>query len=141
MKILVDANIALDVLLQRHPFYISGTQVLGLSKGGVEVFISASTVTDIFYIIQKEHKNKSTALSLLKYLLSIVDIAAVSRDEIYRAIDLNWGDFEDAVQYAVGESILVDYIVTRNITDFSSATLPVISPDELLHNITRKIYT
>ena len=34
MKILIDANVALDVLLERQPFYISGVRVLGLSKGG-----------------------------------------------------------------------------------------------------------
>jgi len=38
MKILLDANVALDVLLERHPFYISGLQVLGLSKGGIEIW-------------------------------------------------------------------------------------------------------
>ena len=36
------------------------------------------------------------------------------------------------LQYAAGESITVDYIVTRNKKDFVSATLPVVSPDELL---------
>ena len=52
MKILIDANIALDVLLERQPFYISGMQILGLSKGGVELYISASTITDLYYIIR-----------------------------------------------------------------------------------------
>jgi hypothetical protein len=48
MKILIDANIALDVLLERPAFYVAGTQVLGLSKGGIELFLSASTITDIY---------------------------------------------------------------------------------------------
>ena len=61
-----------------------------------------------------------------------VDIAAVTGSEIRRAIALDWGDFEDAVQYAAGENIGVDYIVTRNTSDFNSAVLPVVSPDELL---------
>jgi len=38
MKILIDANVALDVLLEREPFYISGAKVLSLSKGGIELF-------------------------------------------------------------------------------------------------------
>ena len=45
---------------------------------------------------------------------------------------MDWGDFEDAVQYAAGETIAVDYIVTRNKSDFASAVLPVVTPDELL---------
>jgi len=86
MKILIDANIALDVLLERRPFYISGVRVLGLSKSGIELFISASTVTDIYYITRKELKNKEAALTLLKNLLTSVDVAAVTESEIYRAM-------------------------------------------------------
>ena len=132
MKILVDANVALDVLLERHPFYIRGAQILGLSKGGIELFISASTVTDIYYIIRRELKSKETAISLVKKILENVDIAAVSGSEIRRALDIDWGDFEDAVQYAAGESLAVDYIVTRNTSDFSSVSVPVVTPDNLL---------
>jgi predicted nucleic acid-binding protein len=133
MKILIDANIALDVLLERQPFYVSGVRVLGLSKGGIELFISASTVTDIYYITRKELKNKESALALLKNLLTSVDVAAVTNNEIYRAIDLNWSDLEDAVQYAAGETLAVDYLVTRNISDFTAAAYPVVTPDELIN--------
>ena len=133
MKILVDANVVLDVLLERQPFYLSGTKILGLSKGGIELFVSASTVTDIYYILNKNQKNKIAAIGLLKNLLTSVDIAAVTGNEIRRAIDLDWGDLEDAVQYAAGETLEVDYIVTRNVSDFGSAILPVVTPDELLN--------
>jgi hypothetical protein len=71
-------------------------------------------------------------MSLIKKLLVDVDVAAVTGNEIRQAISLDWGDFEDAVQYAAGESIAVDYIVTRNKKDFASASMPVVSPDELL---------
>ena len=136
MKILVDANVALDVLLERQPFYITGSQILGLSKGGIELFISASTITDIYYIIHREQKSKEKSAALVKNLLTSVDVAAVTGSEIRRAIDLDWGDFEDAVQYAAGEAISVDYIVTRNISDFASASLPVVAPNELLNILT-----
>jgi len=49
------------------------------------------------------------------------------------AIDLNWNDFEDAVQYAAGETISVDYLVTRNTSDFSAADYPAVTPDTLLN--------
>jgi predicted nucleic acid-binding protein len=132
MKILIDTNVALDVIMKRQPFLASGVQVLGLSKLGIGLFLSASAITDIYYIISRTLKNKKIAISLLKNLLVTVDIAAVTGNEIRQAVSLNWGDFEDAVQYAVGESIAVDYIVTRNKADFTSASLPVVSPDELL---------
>jgi predicted nucleic-acid-binding protein len=133
MKLLVDANIVLDVLLERPLFFTLGTQVLGLSCGGVELFVSASSITDIYYIIRKEKQSKEIARMLLENLLSKVSVASISDKEIRQALNLNWADFEDAVQYAVGESLAVDYIVTRNIADFASAAFPVVSPEQLLN--------
>jgi len=118
--------------LKREPFYNSAEKVIGLSQGGIGLFISASTITDIYYIVRKSTGNKKTAITLIKDLLENIDIAAVTGNEIRQAINLDWGDFEDAVQYAAGETIAVDYIVTRNKKDFASAVLPVVTPDELL---------
>jgi len=132
MKILLDSNIAIDAVLKREPFYNSAEKVIGLSQGGIGLFISASAVTDIYYIVRKSTGNKETAITLIKDLLENIDIAAVTGNEIRQAISLDWGDFEDAVQYAAGETIAVDYIVTRNKSDFASAVLPVVTPDELL---------
>jgi predicted nucleic acid-binding protein len=98
--------------------------------------VSASTITDIYYIVRNLKKSKEIALASLKNLLTMVDVAAVTDNEIRQAIRLDWGDFEDAVQYAVGETIAVDYIVTRNKSDFSSAVLPVVSPDDFLALLT-----
>ncbi|MDR0321662.1 MAG: PIN domain-containing protein [Treponema sp.] len=96
------------------------------------MFISASAITDIYYIARKSKSDKKIAITLIKDLLENVDVAAVTGNEIRQAISLDWGDFEDAVQYAAGESIAVDYIVTRNKADFASASIPVVHPDELL---------
>jgi len=132
MKILLDSNIAIDAVLKREPFYNLAVKVIGLSQGGIGLFISASTITDIYYIVRKSTGNKETAMTLIKDLLENIDIAAVTGNEIRQAISLDWGDFEDAVQYAAGETIAVDYIVTRNKSDFASSVLPVVSPDEFL---------
>ena len=89
MKILIGANIALDILLERQPFYVSGVQILGLSKSGIELYISASTITDLYYITKRELKSKDRALILIKNLIISVDIAAVSGSDIRKAIDLD----------------------------------------------------
>ena len=133
MKILVDANVALDVILNRQPFYQSSADVIALSQGGIDVFISASTITDLYYITSKTLKDKQAALTLIKNLLNSVVAASVTDNEIRRAINLNWNDFEDAVQYSAGEAISVDYLVTRNISDYSTAAYPVVTTDDLLN--------
>ncbi|GMO42906.1 MAG: PIN domain-containing protein [Treponemataceae bacterium] len=132
MNILIDTNVALDALLERQPFYAAASRVLSLSALGVGIFVSASAITDIYYISRRHFDNKKTAMALLKNFLFGADAATVSDVEIRRAIALDWGDFEDAVQYAAGERLSVDYIVTRNPADFSLSNLPVVTPEGLL---------
>ncbi|MFP3041192.1 PIN domain-containing protein [Treponema primitia] len=132
MNILIDTNVALDALLERQPFTAAATKILGLWRGGVGIFVSASAITDIYYISRKHIGSKKAAMELLKRLLLNADVATVSSAEIRRAIALEWGDFEDAVQYAAGECLTVDYIVTRNPADFTTAALPVVTPEDFL---------
>ncbi|WP_010261307.1 PIN domain-containing protein [Treponema primitia] len=132
MNILIDTNVALDSLLERQPFCAAASRVLSLSTLGVGIFVSASAITDMYYISRKHMGSKKAAMELLKRLLLNAGAATVSDAEIRRAIALDWGDFEDAVQYAAGERLAVDYIVTRNGADFTAAALPVVTPEDFL---------
>jgi hypothetical protein len=49
---------------------------------------------------------------------------------------LEWDDFEDSVQYVVGEDLAVDYIITRNIKDFVSGSIPAVTPEQFFEAIT-----
>ncbi|MCL2440785.1 MAG: hypothetical protein FWD14_03515 [Treponema sp.] len=48
---------------------------------------------------------------------------------------MEWDDFEDFVQFVVGESLSVDCIVTRNVQDFISSLIPVLTPEKFLKTI------
>ena len=140
MKVLIDTNIILDFILRREPYYKNAAKINILSeKGYLTAYISASAVTDIFYIAKKELENKEKALELLKNLLKIICIASVTEDNIHEALDLKWEDFEDSVQYVAGKSISAEYIITRNPTDFENSRIKVISPEEFLNQITSGI--
>ena len=64
--------------------------------------------------------------------LKTVEVATVDGSIIAQALDSEWDDFEDCVQYYVGKSISVDYIVTRNPDDFANQSITVFTPEELL---------
>ena len=64
--------------------------------------------------------------------LLIVSVAGVSEQEIKRALDLDWTDFEDSVQYAVASLASFDGIVTRNPDDYRDSEITVWQPDSLL---------
>ncbi|GHT64095.1 twitching motility protein PilT [Bacteroidia bacterium] len=137
MKILIDTNIALDVLLKREPFYEDAAKVILLSeKDIIDAYVSASAVTDIYYVARKYYKDKAVTSELLKKLLQVIYVATITDDNIYKALNLEWNDFEDSVQYIVGESIEADYIITRNPGHFSNSSIKVINPNDFLNIIT-----
>jgi len=114
MIILLDTNVVLDILLNRLPWYTNTALIFGLSQQNfIKSYISASSITDIFYITQKE-QGKNTAREAIKRLLRVFNPATVTDRDIYQALELEWEDFEDSVQFIVGEGLAVDYIVTRN---------------------------
>ena len=133
MNVLIDTNVILDVLLKREPHYKNAAKIIVLSeKNYICGYISASAITDIYYIAKKELKSKDAAFETLKNILRTVHIASVTESDIYEALDLKWDDFEDSVQYAAGKSISAAYIITRNSKDFTGSAVKAISPDEFL---------
>lgn len=133
MKLLIDTNIVLDVMLKREPFYSLSFEILGLAKrDDVEEYVSASAITDIYYLAYRQIRDKSRVKKLMKELLMVVSVASVSKQEIENAISLEWNDFEDSVQYSVAYLQEMDGIVTRNPNDYREAEIKVWKPEELL---------
>lgn len=131
LNILIDSNILLDVMTARQPFFEISSKVIELLKNGkITGYISASSITDIYYIARRELKDKEVVIRLIKNLLVFVKIAAISENEINKAIELNWSDFEDAVQYSTALSYQMDYIVTRNVKDFKAGKIPAVTPED-----------
>lgn len=133
MKILIDTNIVLDVMLKREPFDRLSIEVLSLSKrDDVEEYVSASAITDIYYLAYRQLRDKGLVKKLMKELLMVVSVASVSEQEIQNAINLEWNDFEDSVQYSVAFLQEMDGIVTRNPSDYKETDIKVWKPEELL---------
>ena len=133
MNALIDSNVLLDVFLNRSPFVREAIELLVLAEHGFRAFVSASAITDIYYIARKAIKDSSIVKSKLRRLLDVVRVAGVSENEIFAALDSGWDDFEDAVQNAVAESNGFDAIVTRDPDGFSGAVVPVYSPKDFLN--------
>lgn len=133
MKLLIDTNVVLDVLLRREPFFRTAAEVLNLTqRDDVREYVSASAITDIYYIANKQMKDRDDVRDLLKRLLMVVSVAAVSEREIQNALNLAWGDFEDSVQYSVALLNEMDGIVTRNPGDYQEANMRIWLPEQAL---------
>jgi predicted nucleic acid-binding protein len=135
MTVLIDTNVVLDALLNNTGFIANSKDIFDFAEQKRFIgYISASAVTDIFYITQKK-LGKKTAKEAIKHTLSIYYPATVTDEDIYKALDLTWDDFEDSVQFVVGEGLSVNYIVTRNTQDFSFGNIPAVTPEQFLQII------
>ena len=132
MKLFLDTNVVLDVLADRKPYADDAAFVLSVvEEGEAEGFIAAHTATTLFYLLQRDLGQRK-AKSALSDLLKLVEVVAVDHDRLLQAMAMNWNDFEDAVQAACAAKAEVDYLVTRNPSDFAKSHLDVITPPELV---------
>lgn len=139
MKLLIDTNVVLDVLLRREPFFKPAAEVLNLTqRDDVRAYVSASAITDIYYIANRQMKDRAAVRALLERLLMVVSVAAVSEREIQNALGLEWVDFEDSVQYSVALLNEMDGIITRNPSDYQEANIRIWLPEQVLEVFTKK---
>lgn len=135
MKILIDTNIILDVLCNRQEFLADSAKIFKLCEvRKISGYISALSVPNIVYIMRKELDAEKTKeiLDKLNLIFTVVDLKA---DDLKKAASLNFNDFEDALQSVCATRIKADYIVTRNIKDFSKSKVMPIKPSELFDRI------
>ena len=132
MRVIVDTNVVLDVLLNREPFVKAAVDVFCLvEESRIDAFLCATTITTIDYLLT-QFLPASKARDTLRRLISLFEIATVNRPVIERALRSKIRDFEDAVLDEAGQMAGVDSVVTRNTKDFAGSTLNVLDPNEFL---------
>lgn len=135
MKIMVDTNIIIDVLLERKPFVEDSYKLLSLcEEHKIDGFISASSITDIYYLVRKYTHSNELAYKVIGKILEIVKIYSVTNTEVITAFQKKARNFEDCLVAVCADSIHCDYIVTRNLKDFEEFEISAISPSEILSN-------
>jgi len=122
-SVLIDLNIILDVLQKREPFFEASAQLLAAAETGqISGLVAAHSITTLFYLIQKD-KSAADARAIITNLLQFLEIIPVQQNTIEQALNLDYRDFEDAVQMISAVQAKVDCLVTRNSKDYLSARL------------------
>ena len=135
MKLLIDANILLDVLQNREPFVQASSVIWKLCETEkAKGYVSALTFANLVYIMRKELDPEKIEETL--HALSLIfEFADFNASDLLRAAELNWDDFEDAVQSVTAERIHAEYIITRNVRDFIRSKVVAFTPSELIERI------
>lgn len=135
MKILIDTNVILDVLCSRSEFLEDALRVFRYCEAKqITGYLSALSVPNIVYIMRRE-LDRNRIKEILGTLTSIFTVADLRETDLIRAANLDFSDYEDALQSVCASRIKADYIVTRNIKDFKNSRVPAIKPSELFDRI------
>lgn len=136
MRVLFDTNVLLDALLAREPFVTDAAFLLeAVEAGRVEGFLSATTVTDVHYLVRRQTGNAETAIAAVVQLLALLEICTVDRSVLEQAIALGFDDFEDGVQVACAIAMRLEAIVTRDVNGFTGSPIPALSPEALRNRL------
>ena len=132
MRLLIDANILLDVLQKREPHYRDSALIWKLCETEqAEGYVSTLSFADLVYVMRKE-LDPQTVEDVQHKLALIFRFADLTAADVTRAVEMKWDDFEDAVQSATAERIHADHIITRNIRDFKQSKVVAFTPAEYL---------
>ena len=133
MKLLIDTNIILDALMNRAPWAKAAQDViLAVAEEKAEGCVTASTFTDIHYLLRKHLKDKEKTKQALLGLLTVVNVLDVTGSDCERAFDLPMSDYEDALLAYCGKRHKVERIVTRNLRHYEGSPVKAAEPEEIL---------
>ena len=131
MRIFIDVNIVLDVLLKRESFFENSAKVMATCKTKKSA-LAPHTISNIFFITRKEYTPKERKTILLE-ILEYMDIVPTGKHQITQALKNDEiDDFEDALQIECAKEFNADYIVTRNLPDFSDSGIEALSPTDFI---------
>ena len=135
MKILVDTNVILDVLCAKKDFVDDSSKVWKYCEvNKIKGYISALSIPNIVYILRKELTPEKTQ-EIIKQIFLIFKVTDLNAEDLKKAALIKSNDYEVSLQIVCANRIKADFIITRNIRDFSNSKILAIKPSELLKRV------
>lgn len=134
-KVLLDTDVILDFFFDRMPFAEPASQVLSFCENKqVEGYITPVICSNVYYMLCKISNHK-TVINKVQMLLSFIGVLGMDATVVRNALNSDFNDFEDALQYysAVNDNN-IDIILTRNVKDYKRSNISVMTPEIYLQN-------
>ena len=133
-KLFLDTNLILDLLGERQPYYEAIACILTLAdRKQIQVITSPLAIATTHYILMKFEKSQS-ALEKIRRFKILCGISNMDEQIVDKALNANFNDFEDALQYFSAVDSNCDILLTRNEKDFKQSLIPVMNPTDYLHS-------
>lgn len=131
-KVFVDTDVILDLLAQRIPhFHFSAVLFTFAEMKKLELYTTPLILANTFYILRKQLGNDE-AKKLLRKLRILLHIIDSSESVIDKALNSDFADFEDAIQYYTALENKITLILTRNLRDYKKTSVVVQTPEAFL---------
>jgi predicted nucleic acid-binding protein len=132
-QLLIDTNIIIDLLAKREPFYEDAAKLFSLAdKNMVRLSVSSLSFANTNYLLQKTYSSVVAKEILRKFKILTVVLSLDDKIIDLSLNDSGFGDFEDAIQYYSAIENNQDIIITRNLRDFKSSKIPVLTAGEFI---------
>ena len=129
-KVLVDLNIILDFLNKRN-FHREAARLINMCvENKLSGYICAHEVTTLSYFLLKEQKDKNKVVNTISTLLDVFHIIPIDKTILKDSLISPITDYEDAVIEAGAVKFNIDYILSRNISDFKLSRIPAYTPEQ-----------
>jgi predicted nucleic acid-binding protein len=131
-KVFVDTDIVLDLLSYREPFYTHSAYLFSeADKGKTKICVSSLSFSNLNYILSRQYSADQARKKLLKFK-TLVTVLAVTDKEVELALSSDFKDFEDGLQYFTAIENNIKTLLTRNLKDYKSAEIPVMTAEQFL---------
>lgn len=133
MRALIDTNVIIDALTSREPWNESAEKIFIMAANRImDIYITASSATDIYYLVRKYLHSAEQAKQVMGRLYSLMGILTVTGEECVDALASAVADYEDAVVERTAVKADMDYIITRNVKDYRQGMVKAILPDDIV---------
>jgi predicted nucleic acid-binding protein len=131
----VDTDIILDLLAMREPHYQFSARLFSMAdEGKLKLCVSSLSFSNLNYILS----NQFSAVQARKKLLTfktLVTVLSVSEKSVDLALNSDFNDFEDALQYFTALEFKISTLLTRNLKDYKKADISVLTAEQYLKSI------
>lgn len=132
IKVFVDSDIILDLLAQREPYFEYAAKLFTLiDQQKIKAYTSPLIFANLHYLLKKLTSN-TVALKSLRKLKTLINILPVDERIIEQALNSDFNDFEDAIQYFTATSSGINLLLTRNKVDYKKSKIAISTSEEFL---------
>ena len=136
MRAILDTCVIVDALQNREPFCKDAQDVFLLAANErFTGYITAKSVTDIYYLTHRLTHSDETSREILGKLFKLFDVLDTDGIDCKKAIFSPITDYEDAVMIETAEREEIDCIVTRNVRDYSKSNVKVLTPEAFIKEL------